>query len=230
MSKKRTKIVLCVGFLLACASISLGADNINWSANGDTNETPLYDESDTQLTGSDLAIQLIIDQDNDTDFDKMMNGWLGIGAETGIWANAIDASGTDDVVLATATWTWYGGYSIHYIGSQVDDTTGYDGLRFYYRWFNDANRWLADEAGVIFNTLDSTNSSSWYTPTGIGFPATAELGYLSKLNSTTGTMYTAGSDDGWQTMAPVPEPGTLALVGMGVLAITMRRRFRKKAR
>lgn len=204
------------------ATISFAALNVNWATSVNTF---LYDAANTHLTTDGLLVQLIVDVGNNTDVGSMItSGQLGIGSETAL--GGVNATASDDIIGTwnSGAWTFYAPSGNHYIGTIVSDTDPNASRRFYFRWFDATSQGSATEAGLIYNS-----ANAWVTPADSTSPsANANLAYGVDAN-VTGSQFTAGPDDGWATVAPVPEPTTMALMGLGLAAVAVRRKFAKKA-
>lgn len=132
------------------------------------------------------------------------NNWLTVlYQDTG--ANGIGAYGAADDVIIHSSTTWGGdGWFLN----QLSGTSG--GFSVFARVFD----------------ASTEGAASWYVNLSTGIGAIPVLGVTDTYTfDTGGATTTEGSGLGqWQV---VPEPGTFALFGLGLLTIAARRRFRK---
>jgi hypothetical protein len=195
------------------------AGSILWSA---FSFQSLYDSTGAQITDQNLLVQLIVDVDNDTDLNTMIGaGQFGIGAETSLGGQYDPNAVSDDVVMGVGSWNWFATYSSsainkHAAPSVTSDVGANYSVPFYLRWFDDSGT----EVGIIY-------SSSFITPPNIDPPGSVGATYTFGTAGVTGSIN--DSNTGWATVAPVPEPTSMALMGLGLAAVAVRRRFSKKA-
>jgi hypothetical protein len=221
------KAIFTAGFVAASLLSANAALTINWNGTGGL--TFLYQENGTPLAGSGYLIQLVIDADNKTSVGTMISSrQLGVGSETalgGVSGNGL-AEADDDIVSASWVGSWNPASSgAFYAPFQGDDVTPNNSDRFYFRWFNAGSQEAATEAGFIYNS-----ANAWVAPADdTASAASADIQYAGTEPNAVGSTYTAGPNDGWATVAPVPEPTTMALMGLGLAAVAARRRFAKKA-
>lgn len=217
------KIMLLMGAYAVSSCLTFAGMTVAWDGQSLVNY--LYSSptlGNTHLAGNGYLIQLVIDTGTPTVFSQMTAGQLGIGSETALGGTV--ASAADDTVGTWNTGSWTLAGSIHYAYSTASDVTGYASKPFYFRWFNASTQLAATEAGIIYNS-----AGNWITPASESAQsASANLSYGSDAQ-VTGSEYTTGALDGWATVAPVPEPTTMALMGLGLAAVAARRRFAKKA-
>jgi hypothetical protein len=217
--------------VLVLLTSTVYAGTITWS--GFAFQT-LYNSSGSQLTTDNMLIQLVLDVNNDTVVGNMISsGQLGIGTETALGGVNVAANADDDIVGTwnAGAWKWVASSASSVINQHVGATIVSDvgathySQNFYLRWFNNTSQGAATEAGLIYNP-------TWVTPAA---PAGADPEgnvvalYTYGTAGDSGSENLAGSPDGWATVAPVPEPTTMALMGLGLAAVAVRRRFSKKA-
>jgi len=205
--------------MLLMVSIVVVGANASTSITWDSNGQRLYDSSGNLVT--DLLPG-----------DKTATGYLvgglvqlinvgtiaGGGVYEGFDPAASDGCIGDDVVAATS-WIGEGTPFILPANGRFTDMAAYTSIsnRFVIRWF--------DTASPSYNTGDPTLTT---VPTS-GFYKYDDNGgnyYLSTSENPSDTFVMSGT---WNTDTPmIPEPGTLALLGMGMLTMAARRRFRKR--
>jgi len=219
--KKTMVVMLCV---FASYLSSEAALTINWSGNGGL--SLLYDSAGNQITTDGLLIQLVIDANNNTSVGTMISsGQLGIGSETALGGVSVAANASDDLVGTWNAGTWVFATSGHYAPFVSSDVDPHASNRFYFRWFNADTQGAATQAGFIYNS-----ANLWVSPADGSSPAaSADIQFAGTDPNATGSQFTAGPNDGWATVAPVPEPTTMALMGLGLAAVAARRKFAKKA-
>jgi hypothetical protein len=215
----RAGIVLGILLVGTVAGTATAALTQPWAGYSGSTASFLYDSTGTQLTSSGLQIQLIVDTDGNTDFSLFESGYLSIGSETKWAVNSTavnDTFGTWD----GSTWTYIGSKGAHGTPgttSLIDES--YNDVPFYFRWFNGSDINSATEAGFIY-------SENWSTPADPGVSGASVSITYGYESGVTGTTYTPGSNDGWATVAAVPEPGTMALFAIGLVTLAVRRRRR----
>ncbi len=196
----------------------------------------LYDSSNAQLVSAGgYRVELILDKEKDTVIADMLSAKrFGIGAESTYGGAYNSDLVDDDEVLAFGIWqigSTAGNYlagnpivpAVDIFTQYVSSTADGNGTDpFYVRWFNTGDGAVGSEVGIIYGT------SGWVTASGSGDPqASVDFTYGGSGSATTaGTEYTAGSNDGWATVAAVPEPGTMALFAIGLVTMAVRRRRR----
>jgi hypothetical protein len=196
----------------------------------------LRDSSGTLLTTDGLIFQVVIDVNNDTLYSTMVaNNYWWVDAEKG---DTDTYNANDDRTFTSAGWTTTTTGSGANLPSANTDMTAYDDSKFYIRWFDTTVIGdimdPATEAGLIYN--DNAHvagiGGQWETADDLlGTPpspnTTPTYGFIDWNHVGSGGIYSTGgsqSGDGWQTMAPIPEPGTMALVAIGLATVGMRRR------
>lgn len=223
--------MLKVAGILMCLVIGGAQSRANlcqpWSA--ENTGAYLYDSAGNSLAGNNLLlIEMVVDMGSYTDYSSLMSGWLGLsGDATGWW---VDPSASNDVIIGYTYWQDAGAggppYLSYFPGTTSSTTNDTWGSRpFYFRWFNATSEVSATEAGIIYHA-----STGWVTQAGSSPPPAPPSGITLDYTGCAGTgsqKTGTGGSDGWASMAPVPEPTTLALFGLGLVTIFIRRRFRK---
>lgn len=234
---KKTALVIVGSLLIVKAAFA--ATTIEWNCNLANN---LYNSSDNALSLSgSYYVQLVIDANGsssayNTQFSQMTGGQVGLNSDsTPSTFGGVAPSASDDVVGNPAAWsssTWipYSGTGPGFYTSgkaDVAGTTEYAGKPFYFRWFNTSDPATATEAGVIYcNDLSGSSGAAWTVPAA-NSTITVGFNYTDSNSNATGSKGPTGSPDGWATIAPVPEPGTIGLMLVGLVAVGVRRFFRK---
>lgn len=224
-------VVNIVALSVLLAGSAQGAVNTVWGAQDFA--AYLYDSIGNMLDPENeiYRIEMIIDEDGNTDMTALLQGYIGLSGDVNGWDAFTHATATDDFIIDSRVWEWAEEDGLGYIGAAgtlVPDQ--YSGLPFYFRWFNADSQANATEAGIIFGTGGSGNLSGWT----VGPPPPAPLIDARQLDydasGSDGTSWTGGpGPDGWQTIQPIPEPGTIGLflIGAGVLAYRKRRQARQ---
>jgi hypothetical protein len=223
--KLMSSSIFAVCILLA--GVGHGAINTIWGAQDFGDYIYNFGGSLLDPENQTYRIEMIIDADANTDMSALTDGYIGLGSDVNGWDAFMHASAADDIIYDAREWLWAGEDGLAYIGSAgtlVEDQ--YTGLPFYFRWFNAESQGSATEAGIIYGVGGAGNVSGWTV--GPPPPAPAEdarqLDYMAAGSA--GTAWTEGPGaDGWQTIQPIPEPGTIGLflIGAGVLAYRKRR-------
>ncbi len=195
----------------------------------------LYNDAGVQLTGAGgYLIQLILDLNNNTQLGgaggMIESRQFGVGAESD-FGGLYDSFASDDIVVASGLWQVGSNTDNYLAGNPVvpvidifseyvtdDISDSYGSRSFYFRWFDSDSIMTATEVGILYGTGWATAANSTAPQPQVDFTYGGSGNPL-------GTAYTAGPNDGWQTIAPIPEPGTIGLflIGAGVLAYRKRR-------
>jgi hypothetical protein len=237
-------LVVSGTLFFSVAVFGLPGNWVDWSATGGDY---LYDASGAQLTQDGLLIQLIVDDNGDTDFSMLTSGYVGVGDSNSTWrydgvgGAAVHSSAEDDVAFEpTNAWTWISQpYEFHYVPHGRTDTYGYFSKPFYFRWFNATTISSATQAGIIYQS-GPTGYDDWITPFHPVFDFPTAVDFTFGRSGVGGTIYdpgnpsfasiTSGTNAGWQSNKPVPEPTTIVLIGFGILGLlgVVIRQHRKK--
>ena len=209
---KKLLLALMVLAFAATASMAATGVAIQWSTYWGlyTHDAPNTTDDPSAyflLDSYSLTWQLIYSVDDTADapdLSNSANGWVS----------------NDDTVWATRTFAMGD-------GSASDDTEWTTAL--YYQsgdlQYLDAG-WSSGDVGYIFQRAyeDAPAVGSWYydsTPVALDAdPATYQSSYLDAAGG-----MTSGVQPGQQiTAAPIPEPATMGLLGLGALVMAIRRR------
>ncbi|OVE75222.1 hypothetical protein BVX97_05265 [bacterium E08(2017)] len=196
--------------MLMSAQLSHAAYTVNWSDT--TFASPLYDSDDTtDVSGTaDWVFQLIVDTGNNTDVGSMISS-----SDWEIGAGHTANNQNEDFVLDTGNWVpSAGGWFNDSVN--VDPSTAAAGSRLYVRFFNSSSLSTATHVGFIYDDGTDSGGRQWLTPADLG-NATLNLD-----RDGVGLAYTQGTGsnaDGWATTIAVPEPGTIALMLMGIMTL-----------
>jgi len=220
---KKSFLVACM--LAAAANVSFADSIVTWASG--TGAATLFDSHGNTLSSAGMVIQLIVDVNGDSD-------WNIIGVNSGHYGVSDDAAPlqaryggvttrTDDDIVGTwNSGTWDANGSIY---PSVASETFQGSRNFYFRWFNNTDPSLATEVGIIYNT--SVGIDAWITPASVN-GATLSID-IPHDGANPNVLGSANGTSGWATVAPVPEPTTMALMGLGLAAVAVRRKFAKKA-
>jgi hypothetical protein len=222
------KRLLALPLVIAFTAGIVHADlTLTWGA---VDGSLLYDSNNTPLTGGQYTIQLIADTDNNTQLGgsggMIDEQRFGVGSESQ-WGGLFDPGQVaNDQIVLTASWQLDGGQ--YYMGDnslgfwlQEVDSVGAEhaNSQFYLRWFNDD----ASEVGIIYGTGGTGGMSGWQFAASPPPTPQKSIEFSYGSAGATGSAYAGTS--GWQTIQPIPEPGTIGLflIGAGVLAYRKRR-------
>ena len=215
----RKIIATFVGIMLAVAST-----NASYTVLWQDNIGSAFYNSGANLLSGDLTMQLWIDDLNNTTFSQFAGGNVGIHGDGGTFAGAINTTANDDILLASATWGTVGGLW----GSSFQSSTALAanaGDHFYFRWFLGGSQVSATQAGFIYISAVSP-AVPWVIPGEPDASIDIALTY-GPGNPNADVTGTQNAGNGWESVAPIPEPTSLALFGLGGLLIGLRRKLRK---
>jgi len=236
---KRFLLVMVFSVAVAVQS-TYALISVGW---GSGDASYLYNSSggwlNPMVSGDSYMVQLVIDVGNDTTMANLTSGYIGLTGDAN-WSTAIDLSAAEDQIWSADMRLWsdvsdpgapeYDGMAyVDYLLTSVTGNDAWAGSAFYFRWFNSDSQATATEAGFIYGAGGVGGISGWTLPAATTPPApaivaNADIDYGA---GALGSTYTAGANDGWATVAPVPEPGTIALFALGVATLAASRRRRK---
>lgn len=235
------KFTAVFGCAVAVALTSVNAQwEFQWQDGGFTtgDQTHLFDFGANDITFDDsFLFQIVLDVNKDTDFAGMISagesggGW-GIGSEDWMYSedNTPDNYGADDdVVLASGAWMVADHPTLGLVAglpaTAAEIGAEHTSTPYYFRWFNAPTIEDATESGVIYNP-------DWVSPAVQATPINTAILTYGSVGHGESSEINRGSEiagEGWQSMPMVPEPGTFALFGIGLLTVALRRRKANKS-
>lgn len=217
----RKMILMVAGLLLSTAVVSTyGVISQPW---GDYSGV-ISDQNgvDQGTTGAaNWEWQLIADPSGNTVVSAMITAnQLQIGMAN-TWTVANGAS--DDIIVGSSSGHWDVGLT-GVEGPSAGSTSGIDDAyalkSFYFRFFNNASADSATYGGLVYN------SAGWVLP-GVS-PATPTAdGILNRGTANIAGTTHASVAGGWATVIPVPEPGTMGLMAIGMAIVALKRKIAK---
>ena len=218
---KGTVSLIVAGVLVA--SSSFAGFGVDW----DANYSYMYDSDGNPFT-ENLLVQVVLDMGNNTDFGSMeTSGMLAAGSE--VEFGGVHSSATDDVVVGAfqeGFWVWTSGFD-DMNGAGKYDVGDVSQAEYYLRWFNGSTYAGATEIGYLYGE-NHVGGTGWLTPedTGGVTPSPSYSDATYGAVGTSGTIYDGGANDGWATVAAVPEPGSMGLLALGLVTLVARKRKR----
>jgi hypothetical protein len=210
--------------VVVAANVCFADSIVQWSST--VGQSTLYDSHGNVLSPNGLVIQLVVDVNGDTDWGTLLSqGHYAVSDDSAplqAQFGGTTASTDDDIIGTWNSGTWNNSGSIY---PSIASETSQGSRHFYFRWFNANDPVSATEVGIIYSTAVGANA--WITPVAVlGQPVTMDIPVAGADANVLGS---ANGTSGWATVAPVPEPTTMALMGLGLAAVAVRRRFSKKA-
>lgn len=208
--KRSLIIVMCVlAMTPAARALTVGWDAITTGAT-------LWDDAGTpnQYTSGPLLIQLVVDLGTTTVMSELVAGEIGLTGDSQGWA--VETTAATDEVVDEGTWAWFN--PVHGVYPETATFSGaqYQSRPLYLRWFDTSAENTAGRAGIIYN-----DNGDWVTAANdLAIQETFKFDWGE--SNVTGTV----TGSGYQAIAPVPEPGTMALMALGLVTIGMRRKRR----
>ncbi len=187
---------------------------------GDASGAFLYDSLGSVLTPGSLRIELVVDLGAATVFTEFLGGEIGLTGDAHGWV--VGASAATDVIVDSTLWLDAGedlGY-FNQVNSALLDS--YAAQPFYFRWFDASTEAGATEAGIIYGTSGWNIGGAPPAPTE---PAVS-LDYTDIGSSGSALLSGGANGAGWQTVAAVPEPGSMGLLALGLVTLVARKRKR----
>lgn len=205
------KLLLALMVLAFAATASMAATGVQilwttqWGAyTHDSEDVTGYD--DYLLDSYSLTWQLIYSVDavaDDPDLSNSANGWVSNDDE--VWATRTLAQSVGGAnVLASDGTEWS-----NYLGYVGGDRNYYDAA-----W---------DTAGYVFQRVyeGTPQAGSWYFDT---TPEALQINPVTYQESVIDSASAGFQPDQQITAAPIPEPATMGLLGLGALVMAIRRR------
>lgn len=203
------KVIATVGALIAGSSMLMAVPSAQVNLSATFSRNYFYQNATfTTPTPAGWYVEVILSANNNAYNDANYgNGtYIVIGESFGAYPGALPYHETGK--LASGTATSAGRASVSWTFS----TTTYDNYYATFRFYNNSVKASATSYGVLPSWKQITVDPA-ETPASVnlGFTTTGERGYIQ------------------YSLTPVPEPTTMALFGLGGLALVIRRKMRKDA-
>jgi hypothetical protein len=202
------KVLAIVGVLAAATSISLAAASAQITLSATFSRDYFYQNVGlTTPTAAGWYVEVILSSAQSAYVHANYDSYIVIGEDFGTYYSGGPYHETGKLASGSATSS--GRSSVSWTFS----TTTYDNYYATFRFYNNSVKASATSYGVLPTwkqvTLDPADPAP--AQQSLGFTTTADRGYIA------------------YSLTPVPEPTTMALFGLGGLALVIRRKMRKDA-